>query len=365
MSTCGCGKPADTFGGLCGRCAALQILELGMNASQAEIEESYLTLVKVWHPDRFQTDLKLRQSAEEKLKEINAAHDFLTVEEGVNEPDPDAEVSEFSEQEDPSEETLPTPEPEDGEPAELKRVLKRYQKQNRRPVLPRIFFAVGGIAAVAFLLVAMDLILSSNSMTQRSWDEFKTETSRDIHSTIVRLSGGSSDDSNHSQENSAQPSPAPVESSVPAVMPKAAAKTPAASRGPAAKAVTGARPYITSGLSPTEVLAVLGNPTSSSGERLFYGGSEIDFHDGQVAGWKIDPKNPIRVKLWPDQPLTPGIQTYAVGSSKSDVIALQGTPTMFSGNEFDYGESCVYFKDGRVVGWKENPASVKLRVVTQ
>jgi len=98
---------------------------------------------------------------------------------------------------------------------------------------------------------------------------------------------------------------------------------------------------------------------------MIYGRSEIDFQDGHVAGWKIDPKNPIRVKLWPDQPVVPGVQAYAKGSSKSDVIALQGTPTLFSGNEFGYGGSRVYFKNDHVIGWKEDPSSVRLRVVSQ
>ena len=98
---------------------------------------------------------------------------------------------------------------------------------------------------------------------------------------------------------------------------------------------------------------------------MFYNGTEIDFRDGHVAGWKIDSRNPIRVKLWPDQALAPGMLTYAIGSSKSDVIAMQGTPTFFSDNEFDYGGSRVYFKSDRVVGWKADPASVRLRVVAQ
>ena len=124
-----------------------------------------------------------------------------------------------------------------------------------------------------------------------------------------------------------------------------------------------AAPYITAGLTPMEVIAILGDPTSASGEEMFYKGSEIDFEQGRVAGWKIDPKSaPIRVKLWPDRPLVPGLTSFGVGSSKSDVIALQGTPILFSRNEFGYGRSVVFFQNDRVVGWKEYPASVRLKV---
>jgi hypothetical protein len=93
-----------------------------------------------------------------------------------------------------------------------------------------------------------------------------------------------------------------------------------------------------------------------------YGASEIDFKNGQVSGWKIDPGSPIRVKLWPEAAPAPGMTTFGAGSTKSDVIALQGTPNFFSDSEFGYGSSRVFFQNNRVVSWKDDPASVRLRV---
>jgi hypothetical protein len=55
--------------------------------------------------------------------------------------------------------------------------------------------------------------------------------------------------------------------------------------------------------------------------------------------------------------------TFAVGSSKSDVIAIQGTPTLFTDSQFGYGRSVVFFQNDKVVSWKEDPGSVRLRVV--
>jgi hypothetical protein len=124
----------------------------------------------------------------------------------------------------------------------------------------------------------------------------------------------------------------------------------------------GPKPYLTAGLTPMEVLTALGQPTSSTGEKMFYGNSEIDFKNGQVSGWKLDPASPLRVKLWSDSPSAPGMTTFGVGSTKSDVIALQGTPTLFSDNEFGYNNSRIYFQNNRVVSWKQDPASVPLRV---
>ena len=55
----------------------LQVFGLGPDATQQQIESAYRDLVKVWHPDRFQSDPRLRLKAEEKLRELNDAYDHL------------------------------------------------------------------------------------------------------------------------------------------------------------------------------------------------------------------------------------------------------------------------------------------------
>ncbi len=39
-----------------------------------EAKEAYLDMARVWHPDRFTDNPRLRKKAEEKLKEINVAY---------------------------------------------------------------------------------------------------------------------------------------------------------------------------------------------------------------------------------------------------------------------------------------------------
>jgi len=51
-----------------------KILEIQTDASMDEIKQAYRDLVKVWHPDRFSHDLRLREKAQEKLKTINIAY---------------------------------------------------------------------------------------------------------------------------------------------------------------------------------------------------------------------------------------------------------------------------------------------------
>ena len=51
-----------------------KILELDQKASIKEAREGYIDMVRVWHPDRFTDNPRLRKKAEEKLKEINIAY---------------------------------------------------------------------------------------------------------------------------------------------------------------------------------------------------------------------------------------------------------------------------------------------------
>lgn len=365
-STCACGNPSDSFGGLCDRCVALQTLGLSAHASQEQIENAYHMLVKVWHPDRFPSDPKLRLSAEEKLKEINAAHDYLVADPQMPQLATAPSKTQFVVT---AQESLEVTAPEDSsdsgmpedEPEEVRRIFRRQ----RRGTLPRLLlkaaFVVGTIAVAALIWLGADAILSSNQSTARAWDEYKTSLSRALHASAVRIWPGASDNSNGPKQQDQEPQAVPPNenSGSQVQQPK---QTPHQAKSP--ERTTKALPYITAGLTPMEVLSVLGKPSSSSEEKMFYKGSEIDFKNGRVAGWKVDPKTaPIRVKLWPDTAPVQGITTFGVGSSKSDVIAVQGTPTLFSDNEFGYGGSVIFFQNNRVVSWKEDPSSVPLRVV--
>jgi hypothetical protein len=65
----------------------LEVLGLAPGATKQELDDAYRDLVKVWHPDRFQSDPTLRLKAQEKLRDLNAAYEGLR-RSGIPPPDP-------------------------------------------------------------------------------------------------------------------------------------------------------------------------------------------------------------------------------------------------------------------------------------
>jgi curved DNA-binding protein CbpA len=53
------------------------VLDLKPGATTEELREAYRSLVRVWHPDRFTGDPAFQARAQEKLKQINLAYEFL------------------------------------------------------------------------------------------------------------------------------------------------------------------------------------------------------------------------------------------------------------------------------------------------
>ncbi len=53
------------------------LLDLDPGYSQEDLKQAYKDLVQVWHPDRFSHSKRLKEKAEDKLKQINLAYEVL------------------------------------------------------------------------------------------------------------------------------------------------------------------------------------------------------------------------------------------------------------------------------------------------
>ncbi|HVN94485.1 MAG TPA: J domain-containing protein [Terracidiphilus sp.] len=352
MTICSCGNEAEEDGTQCARCAALKQLDLAPCATGEEIKNAFQALANTWRPDLFPQ--QLRAEVEEKWQKIDAAYSYLS---SGMEQQPQNAVDAQAKQE-PAETADPATEPERESPH---RTEWRGMLPSRVWTIPMPIALGFGVIVLAlmlgwFLLGPLDSILQSNPVTARFAADYKESVLngfgnlknriRDEAASILHLGG--------SHPPIAVPPPTQQPELAPPAGPPPARRKPSQPR-PDVRYVL---PYITAGLSKTEVIAAQGKPTEETETMLTYGKSELYFRNDQLIGWKIDPaSSPIRVKLWPDATVDPDLDSFGVGSSKNEVIVVQGTPTFFSENTFGYRGSEVYFKNNRVVGWKTDLSS--------
>ncbi len=92
------------------------------------------------------------------------------------------------------------------------------------------------------------------------------------------------------------------------------------------------RDYFTVGSTKNDVLAIQGEPTTFNDSYLTYGMSMVMFQDGKVINWNsADVK--LKAKYLTATNLIPK-EYFTVGSTREDVLAIQGEPTTFSDKYF-------------------------------
>jgi len=127
------------------------------------------------------------------------------------------------------------------------------------------------------------------------------------------------------------------------------------------------RGFFTVGSTKDEVLGVQGTPSRFSDTHWSYGLSSVEFRGGAVLGWNASPLNPLQARLLPVAPADSASAKsrgfFTVGSTKDEVLGVQGTPSRFSDTHWSYGLSSVHFQNGVVTTWKAsqlNPLRVAL-----
>ena len=109
--------------------------------------------------------------------------------------------------------------------------------------------------------------------------------------------------------------------------------------------------YFTYGSTLGDVYAIQGTPSRTEEGIWYYGKSKIVFKNGVVAYWESDISYPLKTQLTSDHHK---LQAFAIGSSKQDVITIQGHPDQETLEVWNYGMSKVYFKNDKDIGWEDS-----------
>jgi hypothetical protein len=292
-----------------------RVLGLAPGASLEEVKRAYRALVKLWHADHFAQVPHLQQQALEKMQSINHAYTRL----------------QFIQ---PCLDLLPSSTP-----------LRLWLLRPRRWLQTLPTWLVVLIAFVVLRLGINDFVLERVLLLPHHSQLLGQGTaliplSPTGESVMVR--GGPL------AWNDPHPSPLPegdgVEAEVAIIRPNIP-EAPA----PADQANS----YFTVGSTKAEVLAVQGPPTLTSENVWEYGGSRVYFRSGRVSKWDMWPHSPLKIKLLPTLPLEAVPAYFTVGSTKDEVVVVQGTPTRFSDRIWEYGHARVYIEGNRVARWEE------------
>jgi hypothetical protein len=119
--------------------------------------------------------------------------------------------------------------------------------------------------------------------------------------------------------------------------------------------------FFTIGSSQKEVLRIQGKPAKVFGQTWTYGLSDVTFKEGRV--WRYHNfDGTLRVQMLPNIPVgrISNRKTFSLGSSRDEVLMVQGTPTQVEPNKWSYGFSEVYFKNDVVSGYNNFFSNLKV-----
>lgn len=285
-----------------------RVLGIRPGTSWKELRKAYKSLVNIWHPDRFQQNIEQRKLAEEKTKEITQSYKELAeYYKKFGELPGLPKVAETSTAEDiaPQDvpETRPVPDVQEAQTpaagsAPPRTHEKRWSKLEARTMA---VMALAGFVYFVWQILPWD---RSDIPPQPKKQE---EQAADVPIN----------------DNSSWRQPAPEK-------------------------------YFTYGSPLGEVYAIQGVPSKTERDIWYYGKSKVYFAKGKVLRWEDSPDNPLRVMAAAENDKL-NTMFFSEGSSKEQVLAVQGAPDRDAGNVWDYGASRVYFDNNRVKGWDESP----------
>jgi len=325
-------------------------LNLTPAATPAQIKRAYRELVRRWHPDRFQQhSLQDQIYAEEKLKEITGA--YRRISQVLN------KQREHKPQPPHDDRTQPRKPP----PTKKSTVPKAASSRKRtswrdlyRTTVERVFAQtrhkrIGYFLLAAFFLswLAIINILPSPDHTTPTWEAQKPALDVGLQNG-VKAPPVQREEVDSTVEPPKKPPPET------AVKPSKEA-SPSADPGPGME-------YFTLGASQAQVLNVQGPPGRIRGQTWIYNLSEVQFKDGRVHRYN-NFDGSLRIRLLPSKLVEEPPAFFSLGSSKDEVLAVQGTPTRISNQIWTYGFSEIRFRDERVVAFDNFFGNLKIRML--
>ena len=118
----------------------------------------------------------------------------------------------------------------------------------------------------------------------------------------------------------------------------------------------------TIGSTKAEVIAVQGPPQHSSDSVFQYGSSVVEFQNDRVVRWRS--AFPALKAHRVVEAAFGRSAVFTIGSSREEVIAIQGRPDSASDSLLQYGTATVQLRDGRVVSWQDRLGILRSRLIS-
>ncbi|MGH7771197.1 MAG: J domain-containing protein [Candidatus Binatia bacterium] len=314
-----------------------EVLGLKPGASIEKVKQAKRDLAKVWHPDRFPHDPRLQQMAQEKLKEINEAYEQL---------------HSFYR-------------------SHRRRALNQYLTRRRerygetsdslsqvdKP--PETDESADTRWVAVIMVVLLVRALSSQVMAPTK------DTAASLEETpSVALSEGSAASSLGEGDHSQTVGKVPIKERSSFEDPKDRNRV-YTERG---KPGTSWKPVVPSGhfgigSTQDDVLAIQGEPSIRIGNTWHYKDFSITFSGGRLSGYSHISKN-LKVRILPGSDTSEAKSRgyFTIGSTKDEVVEIQGTPSSVTGNTWHYGDSLVDFYRDRVSDYSNSSKNLKARL---
>ncbi|MBW1975356.1 MAG: DnaJ domain-containing protein [Deltaproteobacteria bacterium] len=299
-----------------------KLLGLKPGATVEEIKRAYRRLAKEWHPDRLGPEASESSREEARLKFAKITDAYKTV---LNH----ARVMEQIKKHGSSFYSAESPA---GTESKVSSSEKVQRKASRDVKQPGAFFNTR--AKVMALLFSI-LLLSSFIVR----DVMKRSGPRYVFK--------------HSSP--------PVHVRTESIMPQTGHKIPGKNL-PSVNEFMRRRGFFSLGSTKQQVMAVQGPPDRVYGRAWYYGLSMLFFEGDRVVGYdNFDGR--LRIRLVPRKLPQTIPSWFTLGSSKDEVLLVQGTPTRVFRSVWYYGLDKVFFKNGRVVGYDNFTGRLNVRLV--